>query len=60
LIVLIWCPESTQLLFKGFPDDCDPLKVLKYGALETGSSARWTTEWEEHAKPLITEASSFY
>jgi len=59
LSILIWFPESTQLLFKGFPDDCDALKVLKYGALETGSSARWATEWEEHAKPLITEASSF-
>lgn len=48
------------MLFKGFPDGCDSLKVLKYGALETGSSARWATEWEEHAKPLITEASSFF
>ncbi|KAK7334995.1 hypothetical protein VNO80_26764 [Phaseolus coccineus] len=51
--------DELLLLFKGFPDDCDALKVLKYGALETGSSARWATEWEEHAKPLITEASSF-
>ncbi|KAL9322091.1 hypothetical protein ACSQ67_010144 [Phaseolus vulgaris] len=50
--------DELLLLFKGFPDDCDALKVLKYGALETGSSARWATEWEEHAKPLITEASS--
>lgn len=47
------------MLFKGFPDECDSLKVLKSGALETGSSARWATEWEEHAKPLITKASSF-
>lgn len=51
--------ESAQMLFKGFPDECDALKVLKNGALETGSSSRWTTEWEEHAKPLITEVSSF-
>nr|AFK44329.1 unknown [Lotus japonicus] len=46
------------MLFKGFPDGCDSLKVLKYGALETGSSARWATELEEHAKPLITEVIS--
>ncbi|KAJ1430754.1 UDP-glycosyltransferase TURAN isoform X2 [Sesbania bispinosa] len=51
--------EFKNMLFKGFPDECDSLKVLKNGALETGSSARWATEWEEHAKPLITEASSF-
>ncbi|KAG4121377.1 hypothetical protein ERO13_D11G203050v2 [Gossypium hirsutum] len=31
------------------------LKSLKNGALETGSSARWAAEWEEHAKPLISE-----
>jgi hypothetical protein len=35
------------------------LKVLKSGALDTGASSRWVTEWEEHAKPLITEASSY-
>ncbi|KAH1237474.1 UDP-glycosyltransferase TURAN [Glycine max] len=51
--------DELLLLFKGFPDDCEALEVLKYGALETGSSARWATEWEEQAKPLITEASSF-
>ncbi|TYH44891.1 hypothetical protein ES332_D11G226000v1 [Gossypium tomentosum] len=33
----------------------DGLKSLKNGALETGSSARWAAEWEEHAKPLISE-----
>ncbi|MCH85886.1 chitobiosyldiphosphodolichol beta-mannosyltransferase-like [Trifolium medium] len=48
-----------KTLFKGFPDECDSLKVLKSGALDTGSSSRWVTEWEEHAKPLITEASSY-
>ncbi|KAF6136866.1 hypothetical protein GIB67_018905 [Kingdonia uniflora] len=45
------------MLFKGFPDECSSLKMLRNGALETGSSARWTTEWEEHAKPLISKAS---
>ncbi|KAF8406195.1 hypothetical protein HHK36_008276 [Tetracentron sinense] len=46
----------SEMLFKGFPDGCDALKSLRDGALETGSSARWATEWEEHAKPLISEA----
>ncbi|KAE9585052.1 putative chitobiosyldiphosphodolichol beta-mannosyltransferase [Lupinus albus] len=50
--------DELLMLFKGFPDECDALKVLKNGALETGSSARWATEWEEHAKPLITKAVS--
>lgn len=57
-MLIYFLAESTQMLFKGFPDECDALKVLKNGALETGSSSRWATEWEEHAKPLITEASS--
>ena len=48
----------SQMLFKGFPDKCDALKVLKDGALETGSSARWATEWEESALPLITKVAS--
>ncbi|MBA0766607.1 hypothetical protein Gotri_015635 [Gossypium trilobum] len=43
------------MLFRGFPNECDALKSLKNGALETGSSARWAAEWEEHAKPLISE-----
>ncbi|XP_024022209.1 UDP-glycosyltransferase TURAN isoform X2 [Morus notabilis] len=42
-------------LFKGFPDACDALKLLKNGALEMGSSARWDVEWEANAKPLISE-----
>lgn len=48
------------MLFKGFPDACDSLKVLGNGALEMASSGRWATEWEEHAKPLILEASIQY
>ncbi|KAE8694432.1 Chitobiosyldiphosphodolichol beta-mannosyltransferase [Hibiscus syriacus] len=47
--------DELFMLFRGFPDECDSLKSLKNGALETGSSARWATEWEEHAKPLISE-----
>ncbi|KAF4395274.1 hypothetical protein F8388_001661 [Cannabis sativa] len=50
--------ESAQHLFKGFPDACDALKCLRNGALETGSLARWDVEWEEKAKPLISEVIS--
>lgn len=51
--------KSVQMLFKGFPGDSDALKKLRNGTLEMGLSARWATEWEEHAKPLITEVISF-
>ncbi|KAA8524092.1 hypothetical protein F0562_010477 [Nyssa sinensis] len=47
--------DELLMLFKGFPDECDALKSLRNGALEIGSSARWATEWEENAKPLIFE-----
>ncbi|GAY54158.1 hypothetical protein CUMW_154530 [Citrus unshiu] len=47
--------DQLLMLFKGFPDDSDVLKKLRNGTLEMGLSARWATEWEEHAKPLITE-----
>ena len=46
------------MLFKGFPNECDVLSSLRNGALETRSSAAWATEWEEHAKPLVLEAST--
>ncbi|KAM7270035.1 hypothetical protein ACFE04_029249 [Oxalis oulophora] len=49
--------EELMMLFKGFPAECNQLKSLRYGALETSGSSRWDTEWEEHAKPLITKAS---
>ncbi|XP_031267296.1 UDP-glycosyltransferase TURAN-like [Pistacia vera] len=52
--------DELLMLFKGFPDQCDSLKLLRNGALATGSSARWATEWEEHAKPLISEVISQY
>lgn len=51
--------KSVQMLFKGFPDDSDVLKKLRNGTLEMGLSARWATEWEEHARPLITEVILF-
>ncbi|XP_042986376.1 UDP-glycosyltransferase TURAN isoform X2 [Carya illinoinensis] len=50
--------DELLMLFKGFPDGCDALKLLRNGTLEMGSSARWATEWEEHAKPLISEVIS--
>lgn len=45
------------MLFKGFPEKCDALKKLRMGVMERVSSARWATEWEENAKPLISKAS---
>lgn len=42
-------------LFKGFPDSCDSLFLLRKGALTTGSAAKWASEWEEHVMPLLTE-----
>ncbi|KHG09366.1 Chitobiosyldiphosphodolichol beta-mannosyltransferase [Gossypium arboreum] len=50
--------DELLMLFRGFPNECDALKSLKNGALETGSSARWAAEWEEHAKLLISEATT--
>ncbi|KAH9688341.1 UDP-glycosyltransferase TURAN [Citrus sinensis] len=52
--------DQLLMLFKGFPDDSDVLKKLRNGTLEMGLSARWATEWEEHAKPLITECLVFF
>lgn len=48
-----------QMLFKGFPENCDRLKFLRDGAFASGSSSRWSSEWEAHALPLIREVS-FY
>ncbi|ESQ35157.1 hypothetical protein EUTSA_v10007520mg [Eutrema salsugineum] len=50
--------SSEQILFKGFPGNCDALMTLKAGAMETGSSGRWASEWEDCAKPLITQVVS--
>lgn len=47
--------ELLQHLFKGFPDGCNALNVLRNGALEIGCSAKWAVEWEQNAKPLISE-----
>ncbi|KAK6914469.1 Glycosyltransferase subfamily 4-like, N-terminal domain [Dillenia turbinata] len=52
--------DELIMLFKGFPDQCDALKELRNGAMETMASTRWATEWEEHAKPLISKASFLF
>ncbi|XP_017699336.2 UDP-glycosyltransferase TURAN isoform X3 [Phoenix dactylifera] len=50
--------DEFMMLFKGFPERCDTLNSLRDGALATASSARWSTEWETHALPLISELIS--
>ncbi|XP_062169900.1 UDP-glycosyltransferase TURAN isoform X1 [Alnus glutinosa] len=50
--------DELLMLFKGFPDGCNALKLLRNGTLEMGSSARWAAEWEAHAKPLVSEVIS--
>lgn len=55
-IVFCWA-MSHQMLFKGFPSNCDELNSLRKGA---GASVRWATEWEEHANPLLMEASFLF
>lgn len=56
-----FCPVMVdglmQMLFKEFPDGCHALKLLTDGAMSTGSSARWATEWEGNALPLIDKVS---
>ncbi|XP_059660991.1 UDP-glycosyltransferase TURAN-like [Cornus florida] len=47
--------DELLMLFKGFPEECEALKSLRNGALKTGSASRWATEWEDNAKPLISE-----
>uniref|UniRef100_A0A0D9VQ97 Uncharacterized protein n=1 Tax=Leersia perrieri TaxID=77586 RepID=A0A0D9VQ97_9ORYZ len=44
-----------KMLFKGFPEECNDLKSLKAGALNTGSSSKWSTEWERCALPLVNQ-----
>ncbi|KNA25595.1 hypothetical protein SOVF_005320 [Spinacia oleracea] len=50
--------DQLLMLFKGFPNECDVLASLRNGALETRSSVAWSTEWEEHAKPVVLEVIS--
>uniref|UniRef100_A0A0E0AB02 Glycosyltransferase subfamily 4-like N-terminal domain-containing protein n=1 Tax=Oryza glumipatula TaxID=40148 RepID=A0A0E0AB02_9ORYZ len=50
--------DELMMLFKGFPEECDELKSLKVGALNTGSSSKWSTEWERYALPLVNQVRS--
>ncbi|KAL0306649.1 UNVERIFIED_CONTAM: UDP-glycosyltransferase TURAN [Sesamum radiatum] len=47
--------DQLMMLFEGFPERCDALKSMRSNLMERVSSVRWTTEWEENAKPLIHE-----
>lgn len=63
--ICFWCimsfvKNSMQMLFKGYPDECDALKLLRKGVHETRSSVSWETEWEAKAKPLVNEARSTF
>jgi beta-1,4-mannosyltransferase len=51
----VYCFETMQMLFKGFPEECDALKSLKEGAIDTASSSKWSTEWETNALPLVNQ-----
>ncbi|KAG7034852.1 UDP-glycosyltransferase TURAN [Cucurbita argyrosperma subsp. argyrosperma] len=48
--------DELLMLFRGFPNECSALDSLKNSTVEMGSR-RWSTEWDEHAKPLISQAS---
>ncbi|TVU48193.1 hypothetical protein EJB05_07821 [Eragrostis curvula] len=47
--------DELMMLFKGFPEECAVLKSLKDGALSTGSSSKWSTEWETYALPVVNQ-----
>ncbi|WVZ55701.1 hypothetical protein U9M48_006328 [Paspalum notatum var. saurae] len=49
--------DELMMLFKGFPEECNTLKSLKQGAMNTASSSKWSTEWETNALPLVNQAS---
>uniref|UniRef100_A0A7N0U353 Chitobiosyldiphosphodolichol beta-mannosyltransferase n=2 Tax=Kalanchoe fedtschenkoi TaxID=63787 RepID=A0A7N0U353_KALFE len=49
--------DELLMLFRGFPEESAALRSLKDGVLKAGSS-RWDSEWEEHAKPLISKVIS--
>ncbi|KAL6506908.1 hypothetical protein OROHE_022345 [Orobanche hederae] len=47
--------DELMMLFEGFPEKCDALMSMRANLMERVSSIRWTTAWEENAKPLIYE-----
>ncbi|KAL3639269.1 hypothetical protein CASFOL_017176 [Castilleja foliolosa] len=44
-----------MMLFEGFPEKCDALRMMRSNLMERVSSVRWATAWDNHAKPLIYE-----
>ncbi|KAL3613720.1 hypothetical protein CASFOL_041794 [Castilleja foliolosa] len=44
-----------MMLFEGFPEKCDALKMMRSNLMERVSAVRWATAWDNHAKPLIYE-----
>ncbi|KAK2998202.1 hypothetical protein RJ639_024487, partial [Escallonia herrerae] len=50
--------DELMMLFRGFPNECYALNMLRDGVIEKGSTSSWATEWEANAKPLISEAST--
>ncbi|CAH9106489.1 unnamed protein product [Cuscuta epithymum] len=50
--------DELMMLFKGFPEECNMLKSLREGVLETRCCAKWDSGWEENAMPLITQVIS--
>jgi beta-1,4-mannosyltransferase len=49
--------DELMMLFKGFPEECNALKSLKDGALSTGSSSKWSTEWATYALPVLNQVA---
>ncbi|GJN08890.1 hypothetical protein PR202_ga26850 [Eleusine coracana subsp. coracana] len=49
--------DELMMLFKGFPEECSALKSLKDGALSTGSSSKWSTEWATYALPMVNQVA---
>ncbi|GFP98847.1 chitobiosyldiphosphodolichol beta-mannosyltransferase [Phtheirospermum japonicum] len=47
--------DELMMLFEGFPEKCDALKLMRSNLMERVSSVRWATAWDENAKPLIYE-----
>ncbi|KAL3639263.1 hypothetical protein CASFOL_017170 [Castilleja foliolosa] len=46
---------NSCMLFEGFPEKCDALRMMRSNLMERVSSVRWATAWDNHAKPLIYE-----
>ncbi|XP_020114121.1 UDP-glycosyltransferase TURAN-like [Ananas comosus] len=51
--------NSFLTLFRGFPYNCNALKLMRMGALAKASSVRWHAEWENQVKPFIEKVGFF-